>query len=113
MAQILFFLVLDIPPAAWSELSIETKAENAFCRASKAKKKNWLKIEEVRISLTITYLIKFHKILSIKISIDLWFKCCFHFIELVPLSIFEPRMSLIILIVNMCKIKHNVKENGK
>lgn len=41
------------------------------------------------------YLIEFHKILCIKFPIDLWLKCCLHFIEFVPYHIFEPGMSLV------------------
>lgn len=52
------------------------------------------------ISKLTTYLIKFHKILSIKFPIDLWFKCSLHLIKFVPSNIFEPRMSLIKIKIN-------------
>lgn len=52
------------------------------------------RLNQIEGELEWAYIIELHKILCIKLSIDLWLKCCLHFIELVPYNIFEPRMRL-------------------
>ena len=53
------------------------------------------------------YLIEFHKILCIKFPVDLWLKCCLHFIEFVPYHIFEPGMSLVKVPMNFSFTSQN------
>lgn len=44
------------------------------------------------------YIIKLHEVPGVQLSINLWFKGRFHFIQFIPFNINEPRMNLHIFI---------------